>query len=186
MQWSHHALRKKLLGSRLAFSSTRGLYVGFLHSRRSKCCLSPPPPPMKGFFPPLFDKCLTQAVEKIALFPLYCQVTERDLTRTCSPPQPVLTSQNKAGNLENKRLCVPLTARPKQTRLGNSCPTGDRGGHLCSLLFSFQDPLPTMSYHHGNILTILLPPPRVAMATSKPPAHPRQGSSPSAQNPRGL
>lgn len=142
--------------------------------------------PWKASSHPPFDKCLTQAVEKIALFLLYCQVTERGLTRTYSPPQPVLTSQNKAGNLENKRLYVPLTARPKQTRLGNICPTGERGGPLCSLLFSFQDPFPTMSYLHGNILLILLPPPRVAVATSKPPAHPRQRSSPSAQNPRGL
>lgn len=98
LQWSHHALSKKFL--------TPGYLLAPLEVSNLGLSTAYPQPhsPMEDFFPTLFDKCLTQAVEKIALFPHYCQVTERGLARTDSPHQPVLTSQNKTGNLGNQRL----------------------------------------------------------------------------------
>lgn len=112
--------------------------------------------------------------------PTTARLAERGLARTYSPPQTILTIQNKAGNLGKRRLCVSLTARPRQTRLGNICPTGGEEtfcGHSSSPSKTLFLP-PSIFMVTSSLPTSLED--QVAMATSKPPAPSRQGSSPLA------
>lgn len=143
--------------------------------------LALPPLSLGRLLPLSFDKCLTQAVRKIAVFPSTpARLAERGLARIDPPPQTVFAHPEQSREPGGKRRRhVSLTARPRQTRLGNIYPTGGeetfcgRSSAPFEILFlppsiSMGTPSPPSSLED-----------QVAMVTSKPPAPPRQGSSPS-------